>query len=72
MEIGGLGGWEIIVLLAVLLLTVGIPLVVIVAFVLFSTRGKNSSAGMKKCGFCAYSIRVEATVCEFCGRDLPQ
>ena len=72
MEVGGLGLWEIIVLLAVVLLTVGVPLVVIVALVLFVNRRKDSNGGTKKCAFCAYSIPVEATVCRFCGRELPQ
>jgi len=27
---------------------------------------------MKKCGSCAYSIPVEATVCKFCGREVDE
>ena len=71
MEAGGLGIPEIIVLLIVFLLVVGLPVVLIVALVLFLNRRKKSNAGMKKCAFCAYSIPVEAKVCRFCGRDLP-
>lgn len=72
MAVGGLGPTEIILILTVLLLFVGGPIVLIVALVLFFNRGKNSTAGMKKCAFCAYLIPVEATVCRFCGRELAQ
>jgi hypothetical protein len=71
MEIGGLGITEIIILLTVLLLSVGGPVVLIVALVLFN-RGKKANAGMKKCAFCAYSIPIEATVCQFCSREVGQ
>ena len=52
------GLWESIVLLGVFLLTIGVPVAGIVGLVLFLNRRKNSSAGMKKCGSCAYSILV--------------
>lgn len=68
----GLGIAEIIVILIVLLLLFGLPVVLIVALVLFFNRRKKSNAEMKKCAFCAYSIPVEATVCQFCGRELEQ
>ncbi len=68
MEIGGLGLTEIFVLL----LFIGGPIVLIVALVLLLNRGKKSNAGMKKCAFCAYSIPVEATACQFCGRETGQ
>jgi len=70
MLIGGLGTPEIIIILIVLLL-VGLPVALIVALVLFLNRRKDPNAGTKKCAFCAYSIPVEATVCRFCGRELP-
>jgi len=72
MLIGGLGTTEIITILIVLLLTVGIPIAVIVALILFFNRRKKSDADMKKCAFCANSIPVEAKVCRFCGRELAQ
>ena len=72
MDIGGLGLTEIIILLFVLLLAIGVPTLLIVALVLFFNRRKKANAGMKKCVFCAYSIPVEATVCQFCGREVGQ
>ena len=65
-------GMDPIVTLIVLLLTVGAPVIVIVAVVLFFNRSKKSDAGMKKCAFCAYSIPMEAIVCRFCRREVVQ
>lgn len=64
------GLWEIIILLGVFLLIVGVPVAGIVALVMFFNRHKKSNAGMTKCAFCAYSIPVEATVCQSCGREV--
>ena len=72
MGIGGLGVTELIILVIVFLLVVGVPVGLTVALVLFFNRRRNSNAGMKKCAFCAYSIPLEAMVCRFCGRELPQ
>ena len=72
MLIGGLGTPEIIILLIVFLMIVG-PVVGLIFLVRFLIkRSKNSTAGTKKCAFCAYSIPVEATVCQFCGKELDQ
>jgi ABC-type antimicrobial peptide transport system permease subunit len=68
MEIGGLGLWEIIVVLTVFMLVFGVP--VVVALVLFINRRKKANAGMKKCTFCGYSIPINATACQFCGREI--
>lgn len=69
MLVGGLGITELIVILIV----AAIPMVGIIALVLFLTRrSRNSNAGMKKCAFCAESIQAEARVCRFCGRELAQ
>lgn len=70
MAVGGLGALEIIVILIVLFLT-AVPMAGIIALVLFLVRrSENSKAGMKKCAFCAMSIKSEAIVCRFCGREL--
>lgn len=70
MEVGSLGFPEVIVLLIAFLIVVGPPVVVIVALVLYFNRRKKSKAALKKCAFCGYSIQVEATVCQFCGREV--
>ena len=72
MDVGGLGLWEIIVVVTVFLLVFGVPVVAIVALILFLNRRKKSNPSMKKCAFCVYSIPVEATVCQFCGREVGQ
>ena len=72
MEVGGLGLPEIIVLLIVLVLLIGGPVLLIVALVLFFNRRKKSNAVIKKCVFCGYSIPIETTVCQFCGRKVGQ
>jgi hypothetical protein len=73
MSVGGLGTPEIIVVLIVILLVAAVPMAGIIALVLLlSRRSKNSSAGMKKCAFCAMSTEAEARVCRFCGRELAQ
>src|SRR5690349_7349951 len=51
MEVGGLGGWEIIVVVTVFLLVFGVPVVAIVALVLFFNRRKRSNPSIKKCAF---------------------
>lgn len=66
----GVGLQEIIIIVLVLVVTFGVPLVVIVGLVIYFSRRKQKNAGMKKCAFCAYAIPVEATVCRFCGRDV--
>jgi hypothetical protein len=59
--------------LILILIVAAVPMVGIIALVLFLTRrSKNSNAGIKKCAFCAESIQAEARVCRFCGRELAQ
>jgi len=70
MLIGGLGTPELIIILIVLLLTIGVPLVGIIALIIFFNRRKHSTEGMKKCAFCAYSIPIEATLCRFCRKEV--
>lgn len=70
MGVGGLGAVEILILLFVFLLVVGGPLAIIVLIILLINRRKNANVPVKKCEFCGYSIPVEATLCQFCGREL--
>ena len=70
MLIGGLGTPEIIIILIVFLMVVGGPVAIIVLVLFLVKRNKNSTVGMKKCAFCAYSIPIEAKVCRFCGREV--
>lgn len=44
---------------------------VIHALLLKPNDRKLLSEGMKKCPLCAEIIRPEATVCRYCGRDIP-
>lgn len=73
MLVEGLGTPELVMIVLVLFLLVGLPaILIVVALLIFKRSKKKSDEGMKKCAFCAYSIPVEATVCRFCGRELPQ
>ena len=69
MLIGGLGTPELVII--VLVLTIGVvPVVGIIALVMYFNKRQKSTEGMKKCAFCAYSIPAEAIVCRFCGREV--
>lgn len=63
-----LGGAEIVVLLVLC----GVPALVIagVAWYLIA-RSRHQAQTTRNCPYCAETIKKEATVCRFCGREVP-
>jgi len=63
----------IVTIVSLFLIRGGLPtlgIIIIVAFIVGGIFGKNKSGKTKKCPYCANDIKYEATVCQYCSRQL--